>query len=214
MKREDLDDLIDAFADDVRRPPETPRERMWARIDAARAGRRGKPRGRILGGPWTRFAHSRLWWPTAAAALLVLGVGLGRFLPDGGTSSPVGPAVVAENPLDDPLLAYVAVDVLDRAETLLTGFRMDEPTAADAALAKWAGGLLVDTRLLLESRLGADPRLGPLLADLEYTLAQMALLDGPARTGDRAWIADGLARRATLERLRTVVQPGAARLSL
>lgn len=219
MRRDDLDQLIDTVATEVRRPPETPRERMWARIDAARVDRRGR-RGHVLEGPWRRYARSRLWWPAAAAALLVLGIGLGRYLPEGAISPPGETTVVAEIPLDAPLLAHMAVAVLERAEILLTDFRVarplaaEEAAAADATLANWAGGLLLDTRLLLDSRLGADPRLRALLADLEYTLAQMAQLDGPDRAQNRVWIEDGLEHRATLERLRTVVQPGAARLRL
>jgi hypothetical protein len=159
-------------------------------------------------------------WPAAAAALLVLGIGLGRRLPEGPVAPPAAVAVTAQDPLEDPLLAYMAADVLGRAEILLTGFRAGEPlaadeaAAADRALADWASGLLLDTRLLLDSRLGADPRLHPLLTDLEYTLAQMAQMDGRDRKADRGWIAAGLEHRATLERLRTVVRPGAARLSL
>lgn len=219
MRRDDLDELIDTVATEVRRPPETPRERMWARIDAARVDRRGR-RGRVLEGPWRRYARSRLWWPAAAAALLVLGIGLGRWLPQS-TPMPIGETMaVADDPLDDPLFAHMAVAVLERAEILLTDFRVAQPlaaeeaAAADATLANWASGLLLDTRLLLDSRLGEDPRLRSLLADLEYTLAQMAQLDGPDSAQNRDWIEDGLEHRATLERLRTVVQPGTARLSL
>ncbi len=217
MKKEELDDLIDTAVVGLRRPPETPRDRMWERIDAARADSRG---GKIIRGPWGRFRQSRLWWPTAAAALLILGIGLGRLPTD------KAPVVVDQTPeatetwLDDPALNYLTVDVLDRAETLLTGFRAgipagaEGPAASDEPVSRWAVGLLIDTRILLDSRIGDDPQLRDLLADLEYTLAQIARLQGPVREEDRTWITAGLEHRATLERLRTVASPGPARLSL
>ncbi len=216
MRRDDLDDLIDTAAAELRRPPETPRDRMWARIEADRRERRG---ARVIEGPWARFRRSRLWWPTAAAALILLGIGLGRLTLD---EAPVvvegpgtAPATDESRPLDP-----ATVQVLDRAEILLAGFRAgvpegaEGPAASDAPLAGWARGLLVDTRILLDSQVSEDPRLRELLADLEYTLAQIARLQGPVRESDRDWIAAGLARRATLERLRTYAEDGVARSSL
>lgn len=217
MRKEDLDDLIDTVAADLRRPPETPRDRMWTRIDAARADSRGGP---VMRGPWGRFRDSRLWWPTAAAALLILGVGLGRLTTDDAAVVVDRTPAVTGDWLDDPALNHLTVDVLDRAEVLLTGFRAgvpsgaEGPAASDEPVSRWAVGLLIDTRILLDSRIGEDPQLRDLLADLEYTLAQIARLQGPVREEDRTWITAGLEHRATLERLRTVAPQGSARSSL
>jgi len=217
MKKEDLDDLIDTVAADLRRPPEVPRDRMWARIDAARSERRG---AEVIQGPWGRFRQSRLWWPAAAAVLIILGIGLGRMTTDDATVVVAQAPVESDQGLDDPALNYLTVDVLDRADALLTGFRTgvpvgaDGPAASDEPVSRWAVGLLLDTRILLDSRVGDDPRLRDLLADLEYTLAQIAHLPGPIREEDRTWITAGLEHRATLERLRMVVTTSTTRLSL
>jgi hypothetical protein len=225
MKKQDLDELIDTVAADLRKPPAAPRDRMWARIDAARAESRAESHAEsrsavVVQGPWGRFRQSRLWWPTAAAALILLGIGLGRLTTDEATVVVEHGPAQTETPRDDPSLDFLTVDVLDRAEILLSGFSagvpigVDGPVASDEPLSRWATGLLFDTRILLDSRIGEDPQLRDLLADLEYTLAQIARLQGPVQEEDRTWITAGLESRATLARLRTVAPSGSARSSL
>ena len=217
MRRDDLDELIDTVAADLRRPPETPRDRMWARIEANRAERRGAT---LVAGPWTRLRRSQVWWPTAAAALILLGVGLGRLTDDEAPRVAEGPVATTERAAATRALDPVTVQVLDRAELLLAGFRAgvpagaEGPAATEAPLAGWARGLLVDTRILLDSPVTDDPRLRALLADLEYTLAQISRLQGPVRPADRDWITAGLEHRGTLERLRTLADDGVACTSL
>ena len=59
-------------------PPETPREAMWARIEAARGKAGGEERGR--GAPVIPLAPRRWWLGTlAVAAVLALGIALGRI---------------------------------------------------------------------------------------------------------------------------------------
>jgi len=53
-------------------PPETPRDEMWAVIQAERAAQRDEDKVVSI-----HRSHSRLWWVGVAAAL-VIGVGLGR----------------------------------------------------------------------------------------------------------------------------------------
>jgi hypothetical protein len=50
----------------------------------------------------------------------------------------------------------------------------------DPALAEWAGGLLSQTRLLIDARRSGDPTLEDLLQDLELVLIQIV---GAAETG-------------------------------
>ncbi len=154
-------------------PPDTPREEMWAAIEAhirtpdgasdtgvvdLGDARRGKPRWR----------HG--WVPLAAAALLVIGVGLGRVTAPG----PVSPPPSSESPTPTQGLDVAAREHLGRSESLLTMVRTDAREGRiDPSAAVWARGLLAETRLLLDARGGADPAMGRLLEDLELVLVQI-----------------------------------------
>ena len=84
-------------------PPEVPRDRMWARIDAARADRRQVVTADFQPRRSPAFRILRL--TAAVAAVLVLGILIGRMTQETGTppvidSAPV--AVVSRNPLLTP----------------------------------------------------------------------------------------------------------------
>ncbi len=154
-------------------PPDTPREEMWAVIEARiRApdsasevvvvdigdARRGK----------TRWRHG--WIPLAAAALLVVGIGLGRVTAPGPVSTPAA----SDSPAPTQGLDHAAREHLGRSESLLTMVRTDAREGRiDPAAAVWARGLLAETRLLLDARGGADPAMDRLLEDLELVLIQI-----------------------------------------
>ncbi|HKR56277.1 MAG TPA: hypothetical protein VJS20_08240, partial [Gemmatimonadales bacterium] len=70
--REDrFEQELTRMAQDYHRPPETPRDAMWARITAERARRRDE----------AKVVPLRRWmtWSVAAAAVLVLGIAIGRY---------------------------------------------------------------------------------------------------------------------------------------
>ena len=69
---DDFDDRIRAASRDYNRPGETPRERMWTEIRAARTRRVPVPAQPI---------RSRRFWliPIAAAAVLIIGIAIGRL---------------------------------------------------------------------------------------------------------------------------------------
>ena len=70
MSDDELDQRIREAAQAYHAPPETPREEMWAKIQA---GRRQVPATRVL-------PFRRRWapWAAAAAAILAVGIGIGR----------------------------------------------------------------------------------------------------------------------------------------
>ena len=69
---DDFDELLRSAASDYNRPGETPRERMWAEIRAARA--------RHAAVPARPLERLPIWLlPLAAAAVLVIGIAIGRF---------------------------------------------------------------------------------------------------------------------------------------
>lgn len=187
-------------ARDYHRPPEPPREEMWAAIAAAR---RREQRRVIVIRPW-------LGWGLGIAALLAVGVGIGRWTARGRpTVEP--PAAGAEA----PSLAYqlATTQYLSRTEALLTGFRaQDRRGAVDAQVAASARDLLGTTRLMLDSPAARDPRLRALLEDLELLLAQIARLPsrGTADENEMNLITQGLEQRGVLPRLRTAIPAGPA----
>ena len=189
--------LVEA-AQDYHRPPATPQEEMWLRIAATRAARRR--RRLMLGSP--------LRWAVGIAAVLALGVGIGRWtakLPDKGS------APVAATGGDQGPVAYrvAAAQYLTRTEALLTGFRSEARSGQpDAQFGRQARDLLGTTRLMLDSPVAQDARLKGLLEDLELVLAQIAQLSPHGDTEEVQLINQGLEQRSVLLRLRTANPAG------
>ncbi len=171
-------------------PGPTPREEMWARIEEQRA----KPRVVALR-PWFR-------WGLGIAAVLALGVAIGRFTAPGRP----GPDAAGDG------LAYriAATHYLSRAETFLTEFRADvRQGTLDARFAGQAEDLLTTTRLMLDSPAGRDQRLRALLEELELTLVQIAQLAlRPADRDEIDLITQGMEQRGVLTRLRSAIPAG------
>jgi len=191
-------------------PPEVPRQRMWARIDAARADRRGvvqpdfRPRRRLFP-PALRLAG-------AIAALLLVGFFIGRVtqratpVPGG---DPVSVAAVQVPPVKGDIRKEVytlaARDLFGRADFLLTDFKVRSCDANGlSATPEWAGDMLVKTRLLMGTSVAEDPAMKNLLDELELVLAQIVGLSRDNCARDMAWIRQGLQERSTIDRLRTV----------
>jgi hypothetical protein len=81
----------------------------------------------------------------------------------------------------------------------------------DSQFAAWAKGLLSNTRLLLDSPAGDDPRRAKLLQDLEQVLAQIAQLSPDARAQDRELIQGSIVDGHVMTRLRTAIPAGSPR---
>lgn len=187
-------------------PPPVPREEMWARIRATLDAGPSTPvvpitRARLRARPGAVVAA----WITGIAALLAIGVGIGRYT--AGDGSPA-PATTGPTGTGAPTVALSAATVehLSQAATFLTTFRSDPTEAAFDAQAR---ALLTTTRLLLDTPAGRDPRLRPVLDDLEFILAQIIQIPAD-RPEDRDLITDGLETRQIMPRLRTAIPPGAS----
>lgn len=206
MMFEDHDDVLNErlreLAQDYHEPPKPPREAMWGVIAARRARPPGRLRSRVLHRPWA--------WGLAAAAVLTIGVGLGRWSM---TRAPAGDMIAGTTTAlpSDGSLGVAATQYLSRTEALLTAVRAGGPPLDEQFLAS-ARELLTMTRLLLDSPFAAsDPGLRDLLVDLELVLAQVAQLT-PAvpDAAEIDLINDGLTERAVLPRLRTAIPAGPA----
>lgn len=280
MSEEDrIDEIIRSAASDYNRPPETPRDEMWAAIQAARSA--PGPRLHVTSGgspsgytAKRNFGAKYAWIGMAAAAVLLIatGIGIGRWtsrpvttatvrdkgavviangpapLPtptdEIGSRQPVAPEAPATTPSTqpqptqrtreqirrdprlqvirpvnpnryastsgtpaDPKIYQVAmVRHLADAEVLLTSFSVGSRDAAmNAQFAGWAKGLLSNTRLLLDSPAGDDPRRAKLLQDLELVLAQIVQLAPDAKAEDRQLIEGSIQQGHVMTRLRSAI---------
>jgi hypothetical protein len=215
MTEDQFPDVLRQAAKHYNTPPATPREAMWARIEAERRAQTGRPR-KVLYMPWVQ-------WGIGIAAVLVLGIGLGRISvqPEVGqtvaVTQPATPTVTpgASAPAPDagaalsPAYQVVATEHLSRAEALLTAFRAQADTGeADAQVSRWAGDLLSSTRLLLDSPAAEDPQLRVLLQDLELILAQISQIPSRRAGEEIELIERSLEQGGVMPRLRTAVPAG------
>ncbi|HKV72629.1 MAG TPA: hypothetical protein VJN62_15355 [Gemmatimonadales bacterium] len=189
------------MAQDYHRPPETPRDEMWARITAERARRR-ETAGAAKVVPLRRW----MTWSAAAAAVLALGIGIGRWSMGPGRS-----AALAARPDSNLVYRVAAMPYLTRTEALLTSFRAESRSGkVNTDFAAQAQDLLVTTRLMLNSPAARDPRLANLLQDLEVMLVQIAQLPARNDRNDVDLINQGLDQRSVMLRLRAIgTAPGA-----
>src|SRR5690349_5187188 len=127
------------MAQDYHLPPETPRDEMWARITAERARRR-ETAGAAKVVPLRRW----MTWSAAAAAVLALGIGIGRWSMGPGRS-----AALATRPDSNLVYRVAAMPYLTRTEALLTSFRAESRSGkVNTDFAAQAQDLLVTTRLI------------------------------------------------------------------
>ena len=182
-------------------PHTTPRDEMWNKIAAARRNKHV-----IELRPWMR-------WAVAAAAVLVLGIGIGRWSANGPlapSATPAGTRVATEiDSLADLAYQVAATQYLSRTETFLTSFRTDANRSANTArLARQARDLLTTTQLMLDSPAANNPRLRSLLEDLELVLMQISLLNPLQNGRDRDLITEGMNQSNVLPKLRSAIPAG------
>jgi hypothetical protein len=183
-------DWLQEAAETYHSPLPTPREEMWARIAAERQRRAARV---IELRPWLR-------WTLAAAALLVLGIGIGRWTAHLETTESAGASDVAYQ--------VVATQYLSRTEAFLTDFRADlRAGRTDSRLAGQARDLLATTRLMLDSPAADDPHRRALLEDLELVLVQISQLES-GRARDTDLITQGMDQRNVLPKLRSAIPAG------
>ena len=200
---EPLEPSLLAAAREYHRPPEVLREAMWRAIQAERRVERASrpPRRR-----WVAWA--------AAAAVLAVGVGIGRMSrtdvgPGSGAPTASWGPPGASPRINETAYRMATVEHLGQSEAFLTLFRASVQSAGQERLAAGtARQLLATNRLLLDSPAAADRKTRLLLEDLELVLAEIAQLAADDRPDDRTLIREGLDRGGVLSRLRTEVPAG------
>jgi hypothetical protein len=202
------------------RPPEpAPLDEMWAEIEA-RSGFRAAPTIESVTpvSPITAARRSGIRIPTwfAAAATLVIGIGIGRVSSSAGHKTVAArvdsvavassAAASAGDTLFDRPYAIEASQYLGQTAALLTSLSSDAKSASnDNQLSMRASDLLSRTRLLMDSPAANDPAMHDLLDDLELVLAQVVRLRGTGTRTDLDIINRALEQRDVIPRLRTAV---------
>jgi hypothetical protein len=213
-----FDDLLRDAAREYNEPPDIPREAMWERIVAARrdsekSGTAETEQTRVI--PFRSHPVLRsirpLGWAAGIAAVLALGIGLGRLSAPATPTAPVQPVAVQPGPrVNTAAYELATTEYLSQSEAFLTLFRasLRQNAGNEKLAAATARQLLATNRLLLDSPAADDSKTKLLLQDLELVLAQIAQLSPESRSRDLDLITEGLERAAVMTRLRTAVPSG------
>jgi hypothetical protein len=171
-------------------PTALDRKATWKAIEAGRQS--------AVGSRQSVISRRAVAWITGIAALLLIGIGVGRMTAP--RVETVATAPVAKSP--SMALEVAAAQHLSQSEAYLTLFRASVRSGqVDSLPVAAARQLLATNRLLLDSRV-ADARLRPLLLDLELVLAEITQLGTSGRRADVQLITDGLDRGDVMMRLR------------
>ncbi|MBU1698817.1 MAG: hypothetical protein KJ970_11565 [Candidatus Eisenbacteria bacterium] len=202
MSDDPLKELIRRNAESYNRPPETPRERIWARIQVERLSERRRRSWRHL------IMFPRIWVPAAAAALLFIGIFIGRSWQK--SPAPAFNTTNSEHRSESgtrvpSIFEVAALRHFSRVDLMLTRFNTETDKPAKDELVDWARPLLVETRLLIDSPAAESVEIKRLLNDLEFVLAQIVQIEQKQNGSEREWINEGLHQKNILARLRAAV---------
>jgi hypothetical protein len=206
MDEDRFDEVVRGLPRSFKVPTEPPLDEMWAVIEDAHFNAASKP-ARV-------GITARLPW-LAAAATLVVGVAIGRYIPIGNSGSTQDSAArsVAAAPTTTGDTSKVAAayrdqtsEHLGQAAALLISLPVEgAPDKSDARFAGKAADLLVTTRLLMDSPAAQDPKLRGLLEDLELVLVQIARLRAERNRTDLDLIHQTVEQGDVLSRLNSAV---------
>jgi hypothetical protein len=209
MDEQRLDEVLNDLPRRFENPPQPPLDEMWGVIEDAHFNSPASV-SRLRG------IGARAPWLAAAAALLI-GIGVGRYIPFGKDASTSGTSRLsaASSEALPPGADTSAVGAAYRDQTshylgqaaalLISLPAKDSSATANASFAGKAADLLVTTRLLMDSPAAQDPKLRQLLEDLELVLVQVARLRGERRKGDLDLIHQAVEQGDVLSRLNTAV---------
>jgi hypothetical protein len=209
MSEEQFDDFVKRVGSQYRQPPATPRDEIWARIEAARRASAPKTPKPVIDlasrRPLPKWGLGLL----AAAAVLAVGIGIGRFVTPAAINPnpPILTAVDSGVAVESPAFRFATVATLSQMRTLLTEYDADRINDDFRASAR---DLLSTTRLLLSSPRLTDLAMRQLLEDLELMLVQVARLNRTGQGDERGFIDDGMAERAIRQRLGDAIPAGPA----
>ena len=205
MDENRFNDVLDELPRTFKVPPEPPLDQMWSVIEDAHFNS-------TTAAPAWRVLALRIPW-LAAAATLLIGIGIGYSLPLGKDSqTPPAVSVASSEALPSDTAKVVeayrdqASQYLGQAAALLISLPANgAPDRTDARFAGKAADLLVTTRLLMDSPAAQDPKLRALLEDLELVLVQIARLRVERNRSDLDLIHQTVEQSDVISRLNSVV---------
>jgi hypothetical protein len=194
----ELPGKLQALAREIHEPPAVPRDEIWARIQSARSDR-PSARPPVHPSPLLVRPSARLPLWFGIAALLAIGIGVGRWSRSTDGTTPSAPTTVAAGtPRANAAVSVATANHLSRTEAFLTSVRLGE---RGPGFSEQARDLLLTTRFLLDARGLTDPRTRALLEDLELILVQIAQVR--SQDGEELdLLNDALEQRELLPRLR------------
>jgi len=212
---------IETMRAEYNAPPDTPREAMWdeiesrldeAEVDVIPIHPGGRPERRAGRRPW-------MGGLAAAAVLVLIGVGLGRMSVQ--PTPQAGTPVTGEGERLPTTLRTAAYRHLSRSESFLALVRTDARQGElDADIGSLSRGLLLQTRLLMDSPAADDAAIQRILRDLELILVQVAQMEGESpqasgsASGELALLSEALEEQDMIMRIRSVLPAGAAQAGL
>ena len=207
MDEKRFDEVLRELPRSFNTPDQPPLDDMWAVIEDAHFNAPvsvSSDRGTTLRATWL-----------AAAAALVIGIGIGRYIPTSAriTDNQAPPSMTAsakQTASDTSAVVDAYRDqtshYLGQAAALLISLpAKDASGKADPGFAGKAAELLVTTRLLMDSPAAQDPKLRSLLEDLELVLVQIARLRSERSRGDLDLIHQAVEQGDVLSRLNSAV---------
>ena len=197
MTEDRLDQIINSAADHYNVPPvNPPLDEMWTAIEAEAFSPRVQAiptrRTSLVNNPWLRMA-----------AVLVLGVAIGRYT----TRGPASPVQVAarttsETPDLEASYQLSAERYLGQTVTLVAGLpKQLQSGRIDSAYVARASESLTQLRLLMDSPAASNPRLRALFEDLELVLVQVVQMPANGSATDAKLIRQAMQERDVMPRL-------------
>ncbi len=204
MQDDQFDSWLSTAAPTYNTPPVPDIDGMWANIAPHLPSTvvAERPRAPFWASPWLR-----------AAALLTIGVGLGRVsavrppAPNATTAqvAPAGAATADAASRLSSLSGPATDEYLGQTVALLASLQNDATNSQSDRLAARASALLSTTRFLLDAPVGDDPRVRALLEDLELVLVQVVQMPATRSATDVDHIHQAMTERDVMPRLRTAV---------
>ena len=199
MSEDRLDKIIDTAADHYNVPPVNPPfEQMWTAIEAEAFAPKVQsiapaPRTSLVNNPWLRMA-----------AVLVLGVAIGRFTTTKQPTETSSEMVASTQPAIDVEASYQlsAERYLGAAVTLVAGLpKQLQSGRIDSAYVARASESLTHLRMLMDSPAASNPRLRALFDDLELVLVQVVQMPAGGSAIDAKLIRQAMQEKDVMPRL-------------